>query len=397
MKTKRIFKALAMAMLLPAMLLTTATTAWATTEKLGNYTYTVETDAEGSYYVIDCTAALDALASYVNSNSNHDCSGLRFKQTADIAYSYTTAWNSDESYSSNYTPIGGYFSGDRFFKGTYDGQGHTISGIRINRRDVENQGLFGMTGGGAVIRGITLADARITGYHGTGGIVGYIYTGGTTVSDCHVATNVTIRAVSNYADGFGGIVGLNYSGTVSYCTSAATITKGSYEMTCFGGIVGGNAGTLSHNLAIGAVVPAGKNNRHGAICGYKNSGTLENNYYYGCTVAGVENATGVGCGGIDGGYTTADITDNDGAVALSQAPITYVDANGKTAYCPNYTVLTGGGATTLPAGWYVVNSDIEYTGTVTLTGDVTLILADRRQDDEHRHEWEPHYWQLHHR
>ncbi len=62
-------------------------------------------------------------------------------------------------------------------------------------------------------------------------------------------------------------------------------------------------------------------------------------------------------------------------MALSQAPITYVDADGKTAYCLDYTVLTGN-ETTLDAGWYVVNSDISYTGTITLNGDVNIILAD---------------------
>ena len=55
--------------------------------------------------------------------------------------------------------------------------------------------------------------------------------------------------------------------------------------------------------------------------------------------------------------------------------VSYIDADGKTQSV-TATVLTGGGATTLDAGWYVVNSDITYTGTVTLSGDVTLILAD---------------------
>ena len=38
--------------------------------------------------------------------------------------------------------------------------------------------------------------------------------------------------------------------------------------------------------------------------------------------------------------------------------------------------MTGGGSTTLAAGWYVVNSDISYTGTITLGGDVNIILCD---------------------
>ena len=89
-----------------ALLCALAGTAWADTETLGGYEFTIETDGEGSYYKVDCPAALDAIATYVNSNNSHTCSGKRFKQTADITYSYETAWNSDASYTSNYTPIG---------------------------------------------------------------------------------------------------------------------------------------------------------------------------------------------------------------------------------------------------------------------------------------------------
>ncbi len=53
----------------------------------------------------------------------------------------------------------------------------------------------------------------------------------------------------------------------------------------------------------------------------------------------------------------------------------YIDENG-TRHDGKATVLTGGGATELAEGTYVVNSDIEYTGTITLTGDVILILGD---------------------
>ena len=87
-------------------------------------------------------------------------------------------------------------------------------------------------------------------------------------------------------------------------------------------------GTLRHNLAIGAVVPAAQsritnpggviieNKPYGAICGENAGGTLENNYYYACTVANVANATGVGSGIVNGNGTTTtrDVTDNDGAV-----------------------------------------------------------------------------------
>ncbi len=55
-------------------------------------------------------------------------------------------------------------------------------------------------------------------------------------------------------------------------------------------------------------------------------------------------------------------------------PVNYVDGNGETHTCINYTVLTGG-ETSLEEGWYVVDSDISYNSTLTLNGDVTLILC----------------------
>lgn len=68
-----------------------------------------------------------------------------------------------------------------------------------------------------------------------------------------------------------------------------------------------------------------------------------------------------------------DYTSEQGAEA-----ITYLDANGDSQSCTNYTVLNGGNATGLAGGWYVVqkNTTVTYTGTLTLNGDVHLILED---------------------
>ena len=60
---------------------------------------------------------------------------------------------------------------------------------------------------------------------------------------------------------------------------------------------------------------------------------------------------------------------------LAEKSIPYIDADGKMAYCTDYTVLTGS-ETSLTGGWYVVNSDVSFDHSVTLTGPVNLILAD---------------------
>ena len=263
-------------------------------------------DADHAYIIYN-KDQLDLLAQRVNSATGDDYAatgykGRYFVLANDITYSTEGIGDTE----SNYTAIGGYFGGqNRNFMGHFDGQGHTVSGIRIYKGGNDSadsyQGLFGRSGGN--IRGITLADARITGDDEIGGIVG-INSG--TVSDCHVAATVSILAVSHQAWQHGGIVGNNPNGTVSHCTSAAMLTN-STGNSGYGGIAGKNInGTLRHNLAIGAVVPAVTGNTRGAICG-ENSGTFQNNYYYACTVDGKANATGVGC-------DNADVTDNDGAV-----------------------------------------------------------------------------------
>ncbi len=70
--------------------------------------------------------------------------------------------------------------------------------------------------------------------------------------------------------------------------------------------------------------------------------------------------------------TITDMTKLNGKTLTPAVP--YIDANGTTAYCTDFTVLDGT-ETRLPAGWYVVNDNITHTGTVTLDGDVTIILA----------------------
>ena len=286
--------------------------------------------SEGDPYRIKTTADLNQLATDVNGGNTY--SGTYFKMTADIAYAYTTAWNDATSTESNYTAIGcclGNISTKHHpFSGTFDGDGHTVSGIRIykNSGNVWTdsfQGLFGYVENGTV-RNVTVADARITGEQNVGGIAGWVYEDGGTslVENCHVLGNVAIHAVADNSAKHGGIAG-SVKGTVSRCTSAVTLTVKDDLTGCesFGGIVGSAEGsTLRNNIAIGCTVPAVR--WAGAIIGFLQSGDTEYNYYSNCTVD--TNASNIGYGG---NYydPTADITTDpedatkhpDGAVPLA--------------------------------------------------------------------------------
>ena len=262
---------------------------------------------ESSPYLIQSCDDLRKLAQFVNTGAEdadgEPYSNKWYKLVADLQFDYADLGETE----SNFEAIG---NGDIFMGGFYGhflGNGHTISGIRIRQGNKDYQGLFGKTGANAVISGVILDDADITGKMGTGGIVGYNREGGT-VTDCHVTNTVIIRATENGAIQHGGIVGINGIGsfdnveeTVSGCTSAATLTieNGATGCNYYGGIAGDNAvGTLSDNLALGVHLP--NIDLAGAIFGNNQSGTYLRNYYSGCTKDGGDTAHGCPEGGFPG-------------------------------------------------------------------------------------------------
>ena len=250
---------------------------------LGNNTYEIAT-----------TDDLDNLALLVDFAAN-DCSGLTFKQTADIAYSTAGLGDTD----ANFTAIGGYFNGiDKNFSGTYDGQDHTISGIRLykpltNQNVNKNQALFGRAVN-ATIKNVTITDTRITGYRIVAGLVGNC--NGSTVQNCLVL-NSTITCGDTYV---------------------------------------------------------------GAVIGQNNNGTFTANYYRGCTVNGTVGATNVGVGGNGSVSSSSDrngvrsvhtLTLPTGVTASGES----VTIGGVTYYAANTTVtLSYGGE--VPEGYTLVYS-----------------------------------------
>ena len=174
------------------------------------------------------------LAQQVNSGTDYE--GKFFKLTADIDLG-----------GKEWTPIGGYY---HCFKGTFDGDGHTVSNFIINLED-ECIGLFGKNNG--TIMNLGVENAEITGYDYVGGVCGE---NNGTIKNCY-----NTGAVSGNFD-IGGVCGFNSDGgTIQNCYNT--------------GAVSGNSETSS---AIGGV------------CGYNNTGTITNCYYNTdfCTVGGIE-------------------------------------------------------------------------------------------------------------
>ena len=268
----------------------------------------VDNGADGSEehpYVITTTDGLDYLATLINTgkygfeNPDYQFHGKYFKLGNDIAYDpneLTIDNDGNDEGDSNYKPVSGNeVEGNvTYFSGFFDGDGHTISGIRINNPTANNQGIFGYLYYGGTVKNLTVSNTSIIGHNNLGGIVGYSHYGGI-VTNCHVTNTVIVQPTYLYA---GGIVGRS-EGPVSYCTSSATVTPVNESARgAFGGIVGMSSHSMaymSHNLAVGVTVGGDVNKSIGAIVGsIGNYEHFDHNYYANCTVGGVENATGVG-------------------------------------------------------------------------------------------------------
>lgn len=168
-----------------------------------------------------------------------------------------------------WTPIGNYTEKNKiYYEGTFDGGGHTISGLNVTGEFVY-AGLFGTVKGGT-IKSLTVAG-KVSPSNSqciVGGIVGY-------------ASNAVIKNCSNHCSVtgcttsiIGGIAGFNISGAIIDCYNVGTISGINYA-EAIGGIVGSNSGTISNCYNVGTV---SNDTSVGEIAGH-NNGTVENCYY----------------------------------------------------------------------------------------------------------------------
>ena len=132
----------------------------------------------------------------------------------------------DVTLTGTWTPVG---TSNAPFKGTFDGKGHTITGLNISTNENDYVGLIGMLDGGTV-KNVKFASVSVSGKNDVGTAVGRIINGGA-VSGVQV-----LGGTVSGAKRVGGVVGsIKASGTVSDCTNAATVTGSVYNV---GGIVG---------------------------------------------------------------------------------------------------------------------------------------------------------------
>lgn len=224
---------------------------------LPEYTADADTSA-GAAYKISTEEGLRAFAAAVKADDGkgtYNLSGVSFYLANDIAL--TGTW----------TPVGNAASypGD-FFAGTFDGCGHTISGL-----NVQGQGLFAAINQ-ATIRNLNVSGTVNSTVNYVGGIVGKVQAG--TIENCSFSGSVSSSKKSAYV---GGIAGGLYSAnvTISGCANTADVTGG-YA----GGILGywRTAATIQNCYNTGSITGSDK---AAGIVAHLNKGTIENCYSIG--------------------------------------------------------------------------------------------------------------------
>jgi hypothetical protein len=188
-------------------------------------------------------------------------------------------------------PIGTTAENDKF-AGSFDGQGHEICDLFINRPAESNVGLFGVIGGGGVIDNVGLVNVTVTGCSVVGGLAGQ--------NEGPVSNSYSSGRVTGYSY-VGGLAGHN-SGNVSNSYSTGRVTGTSHV----GGLAGQNEGPVNNSYSSGRVTG---NSYVGGLAGH-NSGNVSNSYSTGRVTGGwsVGGLAGQNEGPVSNSYSTGRVT-----------------------------------------------------------------------------------------
>ena len=164
------------------------------------------------------------------------------------------------------------------FTGVFEGNGHTISRLSITASTKDYIGLFGYVGYGGQIRNLRVEDVTVTGGSAVGGLVGVNYFG--TLISCSVAGLVSGDS------SVGGLVGDDFYGTLTSCYATGSVSGTSNV----GGLAGWNFwSTLTSCYATDTVSGS---DAVGGLVGTQGSGTVSFSYAVG-SVTGIDSIGGL--------------------------------------------------------------------------------------------------------
>ncbi len=274
-------------------------------------------------FLIETARDLQTLGSAVNYSGKYTVSkkaltGKHFLQTADI----------DMAAVPNFEPIG--YATASTFNGTYDGGGHTIFNLTVNRRDDATAGLFGIVEANGCIRNLILESPTVSSTKtNVGSAVG---------QSKGLIENVTVRNgnVSLGSANVGGVAG-NASGRVKGCSFSGTVNGGNFSggiiglsngdiLDCVsradivlnkksaivGGIAGSNAGDtvrVENCHFAGSISDRFGSGTIGGIAGYFQRGTMRGCWNSGTIQSASVSSNTTVIGGIAGMLSAATITD----------------------------------------------------------------------------------------
>ena len=195
----------------------------------------------------------------------------------------------------DWTPIGTDY--DNSYTGTFDGGGHTITGLTITTKD-QFVGLFGYLNRAGTVKNVVMEGIQITSNHmfgNTGGVAGFSWG---TIENCSVSGSVSgTKCV-------GGVVGAQKAGSITGCSSSATV-KGTVDV---GGVAGEKWGSMTACYATGNVtleIDSPKNLSGGGLVGFNGGSSLLACYATGNVTSTGSNTGKVHIGGFLGNnYTT---------------------------------------------------------------------------------------------
>ena len=243
----------------------------------GEYTYTVSLaaakdlgytiESNGSYTVYNADGLLN-IAELVNGGKTDI--NITLDKNIDLT-------------GKDWTPIGTSF--DNSYTGTFDGGGHTITGLTITTKD-QFVGLFGYLNRAGTVKNVVMEGIQITSNHmfgNTGGVAGFSWG---TIENCSVSGSVSgTKCV-------GGVVGAQKAGSITGCSSSATV-KGTVDV---GGVAGEKWGSMTACYATGNVtleIDSPKNLSGGGLVGFNGgSGVLA------CYATGNVTSTGSSTGNV---------------------------------------------------------------------------------------------------
>ena len=246
----------------------------------GEYTYTVSLaaakdlgytiESNGSYTVTSADGLMN-IAELVNGGK----SDINITLDTDIDLT-----------GKDWTPIGTDY--DNSYKGTFDGGGHTITGLTFTTND-EYAGLFGWLNRAGTVKNVVMEGVQITSnqiYGGSiGGVVGYSWG---TIENCSVSGSVSGTVY------VGGVVGAQIDGSITGCSSSATV-KGTVDVGGVAGQTNGGA-TLTACYATGNVtieIDPKKNIAGGGLVGMNAGSSL-----LACYATGNVTSTGSSTGNV---------------------------------------------------------------------------------------------------